>query len=82
MLDNAQTSPTIRGLYINGSWTPAARTFDDLNPSDNALYARIPDATVEDARRAIAAAKAAFPAWSTQPFHHRAHHRSRRGYRG
>ncbi|MCB1340676.1 MAG: aldehyde dehydrogenase family protein [Pseudooceanicola sp.] len=73
MLDNAQTSPTIRGLYINGSWTPAARTFDDLNPSDNALYARIPDATVEDARRAIAAAKAAFPAWSTQPFHHRAH---------
>ena len=72
MLDTANASPTIKGLYIGGAWVPAARTFDDLNPSDNSLYARIPDAAPEDARRAIAAAKAAFPEWSAQPFHHRA----------
>lgn len=73
MLDTATTSPKIRGMYIGGAWTPAARTFDDLNPSDDTLYARIPDGSAEDARRAIAAARAAFPAWSALPFHHRAH---------
>ena len=62
MLDSPNTAPTIKGMYIDGQWTPASRTFDDLNPSDNSLYARIPDGSTEDARRAIAAAKAAFPA--------------------
>ena len=33
MLDAPNVSPTVRGLYIGGSWVPAARTFDDLNPS-------------------------------------------------
>ncbi|KAA9007873.1 aldehyde dehydrogenase family protein [Histidinibacterium aquaticum] len=73
MLDQAKTSPSIRGMYIGGSWTPAARTFDDLNPSDNSVYARIPDGSPDDVRKAIAAAKQAFPEWSAQPFHHRAH---------
>ncbi|MBD3678892.1 MAG: aldehyde dehydrogenase family protein [Rhodobacteraceae bacterium] len=73
MLDRANTSPDIRGMYIGGSWVPAARTFDDLNPSDNSLYARIPDGSREDMRRAIEAAHAAFPAWSALPFHERAH---------
>ncbi|MAQ84145.1 MAG: aldehyde dehydrogenase [Maritimibacter sp.] len=72
MLD--QTSgPEIRGMYIGGRWTPAARTFDDLNPSDDTLYARIPDGSPDDARAAIAAAKAAFPEWAERPFHERAH---------
>jgi aldehyde dehydrogenase (NAD+) len=74
MLDTAHTSPTIKGMYIGGSWVPAARTFDDLNPSDNTLYARIPDGTAADVTRAIDAAQAAFPAWSALPFHHRAHY--------
>jgi aldehyde dehydrogenase (NAD+) len=73
MLDTATVAPAIRGMYIGGSWVPAARTFDDLNPSDNSLYARIPDATPEDMRRAIEAAHAAFPAWAALPFHQRAH---------
>lgn len=73
MLDTAKAGPTIRGTYIDGAWVPAARTFDDLNPSDNSLYARIPDASVDDVRRAIDAAKAAFPAWSGLAFHERAH---------
>ncbi|MWD29776.1 aldehyde dehydrogenase family protein [Aquicoccus sp. SCR17] len=72
MLDTSQSSPRIRGMFIGGDWTPAARTFDDLNPSDNSLYARIPDGTAEDMRRAIEAAHAAFPAWSGLHFHERA----------
>jgi vanillin dehydrogenase len=73
MLDSATGSPTIRGMYIGGDWVPAARTFEDLNPSDNSVYARIPDGTPADMRRAIEAAHAAFPAWSGSAFHHRAH---------
>jgi len=73
MLDNAPTSPTIRGMYIGGIWTPAARTFDDLNPADNSLYARIPDGSRADMQAAINAARAAFPAWAAKPFHERAH---------
>lgn len=73
MLDSAQSGPTIRGMYIGGAWVPASRTFDDLNPADDSLYARIPDGGSEDVRRAVEAARAAFPAWAERPFHQRAH---------
>lgn len=73
MLDSTHSTPAIRGMYIGGSWVPAARTFDDLNPSDNSLYARIPDGTRNDMTRAIETAHAAFPEWSARPFHERAH---------
>jgi vanillin dehydrogenase len=74
MLDTVNlSSPTIRGQFIGGEWVPAARTFEDLNPSDNSVYARIPDGTRGDARRAIEAAHAAFGAWAALPFHERAH---------
>ena len=72
MLDSAPAAPSIRGHFIGGRWVPGARTFDDLNPSDDTLYARIPDGTPEDMNRAIEAAHAAFPEWSGLPFHHRA----------
>ncbi|MGR3660314.1 MAG: aldehyde dehydrogenase family protein [Paracoccaceae bacterium] len=72
MLDAITTSPPIKGMYIGGEWLPAARTFEDLNPSDNSLYARIPDGSVEDIRRAITTAHQAFPAWAGQRFHERA----------
>ncbi len=73
MLDRATVGPTIRGMYIGGNWVPAARTFDDLNPSDNSLYARVPDGSRGDMTRAIEAARSAFPDWSQRPFHDRAH---------
>lgn len=73
MLDTVNSSPIIKGMYINGEWVPAASTFVDLNPSDNSVYARIPDGSRQDVRRAIDAAQAAFPAWSAVPFHKRAH---------
>ncbi len=72
MLDAANTGPVIKGMYIAGEWVPAAATFEDLNPADDRLYARIPDGTVHDVRRAVDAAHAAFPAWAATPFHHRA----------
>lgn len=72
MLDAPNVSPNIRGLYIGGSWVPASRTFDDLNPSDNTLYARVPDGNAADMERAINAAQAAFPEWSQRPFQERA----------
>jgi vanillin dehydrogenase len=73
MNDALQRAPQIKGLYIGGQWTAAARNFEDLNPSDNSLYARIPDGSAEDMRRAIDAAHDAFPAWAAKPFHERAH---------
>ncbi|MEQ9038537.1 MAG: aldehyde dehydrogenase family protein [Silicimonas sp.] len=72
MLDSPNVPPNIRGMYIGGAWVPAVRTFDDLNPSDNTLYARIPDGSTADMERAIQAAQAAFPEWSEKSFQERA----------
>ncbi|CDZ32426.1 Vanillin dehydrogenase [Neorhizobium galegae bv. officinalis] len=74
MLD-VVTSPTpsVRGMFIGGQWVPAARTFEDLNPSDNSVYARIPDGSAAHMRRAIDAAQAAFGDWAGRAFHERAH---------
>jgi len=62
----------MKGLYINGQWQQTSRQFDDLNPSDGSVWARVPDATTADTRRAIDAAQAAFPAWSALKFQERA----------
>ncbi|MXQ07316.1 aldehyde dehydrogenase family protein [Alphaproteobacteria bacterium GH1-50] len=72
MLDGANASPAIRGNYIGGQWVPTARTFEDLNPSDNSVYARAPDGTREDMTRAIEAAQEAFRDWAARPFDERA----------
>jgi len=51
--------------FIAGEWSPATDGTQNINPSNTGdvvgVYAR---ASAEDARRAIAAAKQAFPAWS------------------
>ena len=72
MLDSVSQAPTVKGIYIDGTWQPTARQFDDLNPSDGSLWARIPDATADDTRRAIEAARRAFPAWAGLKFQERA----------
>ena len=66
MLDSASHAPAIRGNYIGGKWVATSRTFEDLNPSDNSVYARAPDGTREDMTRAIEAAQAAFADWSAR----------------
>jgi acyl-CoA reductase-like NAD-dependent aldehyde dehydrogenase len=54
---------------IAGDWVPAVggETFDDFDPYDGTLVARVPAGGREDARRAIDAAAAAFPAWAKSP---------------
>jgi acyl-CoA reductase-like NAD-dependent aldehyde dehydrogenase len=72
MLDMLQHH-TVRGMFVDGEWVAAARTFDDLNPSDGSVWARVPDGTRTEAARAIEAAHRAFPAWAARPFTDRAH---------
>eukprot|EP00124_Ichthyophonus_hoferi_P003409 Ihof_evm2s293 gene=Ihof_evmTU2s293 len=51
--------------YINGSWVDAqsGKTFDVISPIDQKVMAQVPDMGLVDTQKAIAAAKAAFPAW-------------------
>ena len=72
MLDKVIPGPAIKGMYINGQWVNTPSTFDDLNPSDGSVWARIPDGGAAETRTAIEAAQAAFPAWSALPFQERA----------
>jgi acyl-CoA reductase-like NAD-dependent aldehyde dehydrogenase len=53
-------------FYINGVWvTPEGRdTIDVVNPATEDVIATLPLATRADADKAVAAARAAFPAWS------------------
>ena len=55
--------------FIGGEWVDAAagETFDDRDPYTGDVVATIPAGGSEDARRAIDAAAAAFPAWSATP---------------
>jgi aldehyde dehydrogenase (NAD+) len=55
--------------YLDGQWVDAAdgATFDDLDPFTGDLVARVPAGKRADARAAVQAAAAAFPAWSKTP---------------
>ncbi len=72
MLDKVKAGPAIKGMYINGQWVNTSATFDDYNPSDGSLWARIPDGGAAETRAAIDAAHSAFPAWAALPFQERA----------
>ena len=62
----------MEGMYIGGGWSSAKHMFKDLNPSDDSLWAEVPDADAGDARRAIEAAQDAFAEWSALPLTRRA----------
>jgi succinate-semialdehyde dehydrogenase / glutarate-semialdehyde dehydrogenase len=49
--------------WIDGEWSGGTAEFAVLDPADNAEIARVPDFGADEARRAIAAAHAALPAW-------------------
>lgn len=61
-------------LYIDGEWRPAAsgRTFESHDPATGEVLDRVADAGVEDLDAAVAAAAAAFDAWSTTTAYERA----------
>jgi len=52
--------------YINGTLVPAesGEYLDNYNPSTGKVYSYIPDSGQADVEKAVAAAEAAFPAWS------------------
>jgi len=53
-------------MYINGEWVDAldGEFYDDFNPYTGEVFARVPSGKRADAKRAVDAAIAAFPAWS------------------
>ena len=55
--------------FINNEWvTPAsARTLEVLNPATGKVIATVPDSDASDIDRAVAAARAAQPAWERLP---------------
>jgi len=55
--------------YIGGELKAPAngKYIDNINPATGEVYSQIPDSTVQDVEAAVAAAKAAFPAWSKTP---------------
>ncbi|EHK69928.1 methylmalonate-semialdehyde dehydrogenase [Pseudomonas psychrotolerans L19] len=55
------------GHYINGEIVAQAERFGDVfNPAQGVVQARVAQATAQTVEQAVAAAKAAFPAWSEQ----------------
>ncbi|HEY8286083.1 MAG TPA: CoA-acylating methylmalonate-semialdehyde dehydrogenase [Chloroflexota bacterium] len=69
------TSTTVRKLrnYVNGQWVEAGSgTLEVRNPATNQVLAQVPLSTKDDVERAVAAARAAFPAWRATPVLERA----------
>ncbi|HET7651274.1 MAG TPA: aldehyde dehydrogenase [Gammaproteobacteria bacterium] len=60
--------------YIDGQLVPAASGgwLDDFEPATAQVYARIPDSHKTDVDNAVAAARRAFPNWSSAPAEQRA----------
>ena len=51
-------------LLINGEWVaPGAGTYDIIDPATTEVVGRAPEATVDQANDAAAAAKSAFAGW-------------------
>ncbi|WP_424952467.1 NAD-dependent succinate-semialdehyde dehydrogenase [Deinococcus sp.] len=71
-----QTQPSVRpdllgvptGAFIGGEWRTLARTFTVDTPFDGSELAQVSDAGPAEAREAIEAAVAAFPAWKEDNF--------------
>ncbi len=61
-------------IYINGAWVPSEGTgvLEVTNSATEEIIATIPDGTVGDVDKAVAAARAAFEGWSALPKEKRA----------
>ena len=58
-------------LLINGRLVDGASTFDVINPATEEVLAACPKADLAQLNQAVAAAKAAFPAWSARSIEER-----------
>ncbi len=56
-------------IYINGAWVPSQGkgVLEVTNSATEEIIATIPDGTAGDVDKAVASARAAFPAWSNLP---------------
>ena len=54
-------------MLINGQPVTAAATLDVINPATEEVFARVPAGEASHVDAAVAAARAAFPAWSKTP---------------
>ena len=61
----------VKGLLINGRLVDGASTFDVINPATEEVLAACPKADLAQLNQAVAAAKAAFPAWSARSIEER-----------
>ncbi len=61
-------------IYINGAWVPSAGegSLEVTNSATEEIIASVPNGAAADVDAAVAAAKAAFPAWSQLPREERA----------
>jgi len=61
-------------IYIDGAWVPStgSGTLQVINSTTEEVMGTIPEGTPEDVQKAVAAAKAAFPAWSRTSVEERA----------
>src|SRR6476619_1421026 len=68
-------------LYINGAWVASGstETIDVIDSVTEEVMATIPAGTADDVNAAVAAAKAAFPAWAATPNEERAKYLTRIG---
>jgi malonate-semialdehyde dehydrogenase (acetylating)/methylmalonate-semialdehyde dehydrogenase len=59
--------------YINGQFVQASttKTLEVISPVDGTLLSTVPMSSSKDLDKAVAAAKAAFPAWSKTPIKER-----------
>jgi 5-carboxymethyl-2-hydroxymuconic-semialdehyde dehydrogenase len=57
---------------INGKSVPSATTFDTINPATQEVLAQVAAGGANEVNAAVAAAKAAFPAWAATPATERA----------
>ena len=66
-------------IYIDGAWVPSSGTgtLEVTNSTTEEVMGTIPDGTAADVDRAVAAAKAAFPAWAATAAEERAKYCSR-----
>lgn len=58
-------------MLIGGKLDAGSASFDVINPANEQVIGQAPDATPADLDRAVAAARAAFPAWSALPIEKR-----------
>lgn len=60
--------------FINGAWAPpkGKQYLDGLNPANNSVLYKLARGNAEDIDAAVAAARAAYPAWSARPPEERA----------